>query len=207
MKLFAFLLFAFLFRFKRLTIILKYIFISEIWNWLTALMKWFKKLIYWLAVIIIIAFLPMKLLEEKRDRERERESLSLKTLLSEVSVHRSSFKQVFLKISQYSRGNTCVEVFFYQVTRLNTPTQAFFCEYYEVFINVFFFAEHPWWLFLLFWLVIEWKYVTTLMFLNIAPVLNETFDHDDFGNNSLNNCRISMFMNCHELAMNCILVY
>ena len=202
MKLFAFLLFAFLFRFKRLTKILKYIFISEIWHWLTALMKWFKKLIYWLAGTIIIAFLPMKLLEEKRERELVTQNISFRSIRSQ-----KLFQIGVLKNFAIFRGKClCWSLVLSSYTPEYSNTGVFLW-ILRSFYKRLFFAEHLWWLFLLFWLVIEWKYVTTLMFLNIAPVLNETFDHDDFGNNSLNNCRISMFTNCHELGMNCVLVY
>ena len=53
----------------------------------------------------------------------------IKHAVSEAAVRRSSAKQVFLKILQYSQDNT--------------NTQVFSCEYYEMFQNIFFIEHKP----------------------------------------------------------------
>ena len=140
MKLFAFLLFAFLFRFKRLTKILKYIFISEIWNWLTALMKWFKKLIYWLAVIIIIAFLPMKLLEEKR--ERERELVTQNTSFRSIRSQKLFQSGVLKNFAIFTGKHLCWSLFLSSYTPEYSNTGVFLW-ILRSFYKRLFFAEHP----------------------------------------------------------------
>ena len=49
-------------------------------------------------------------------------------------------KKVFLNISKYSQENACVGVsflFFFQDYYVETPTQVFSCEYFEIFKNSF----------------------------------------------------------------------
>ena len=62
---------------------------------------------------------------------------------------------MFLKISQYAKENTCVGVSFQQkpvglqLYEKETTTQVFYCEYCEIFKNIFFFTECLRWLLLL----------------------------------------------------------
>ena len=44
---------------------------------------------------------------------------------------------MFLKISQYSQENTCVETLFNKVADLADSTQVLSCEYCEIFINTY----------------------------------------------------------------------
>ena len=58
--------------------------------------------------------------------------------LSEVVTWSCSVKKMFLKISQHSQENTCVEVSFNKITVLKPLTQVFFREYCNIFKNNFF---------------------------------------------------------------------
>ena len=59
-------------------------------------------------------------------------------------------KKVFLNISKYSQKNACVGVsflFFFQDYYVETPTQVFSCEYFEI-LRTAFYIELLWWLIL-----------------------------------------------------------
>ena len=71
------------------------------------------------------------------------ELLNERTLKREAVAWRFSLKEVFLKISQNSQENACVEVSFFEASGCNfikkeTPVQAFSCEFSKVFKNSFF---------------------------------------------------------------------
>ena len=57
------------------------------------------------------------------------------------SHRRCSIKKLFVKISQYSRENTCTEVFLKKSCKCEAPTQMFYCEYCEISKNTYF-EEH-----------------------------------------------------------------
>ena len=82
-------------------------------------------------------------------------SLNVYCLFLEAVAQRCSVKRVFLEISQNSHENTCARVSFLikletqacKFIKKETLVQAFSCEFYEIFKNIFF-TEHLWWLLL-----------------------------------------------------------
>ena len=55
---------------------------------------------------------------------------------TEAAICRRSSKLVFLKILEYSQQNTCAGGIF---NKVEAPTSAFSCEYYEIFKNSVFY--------------------------------------------------------------------
>ena len=73
------------------------------------------------------------------------------TLYEEAVAWRCSVKKLFLKISQNSKGNTYARISFLiklltsacNFTKIETLSQAFSCEFWEIHKNTYFYTIHP----------------------------------------------------------------